>query len=146
MPAPQTYKNHTRFDPLFHFTVLPLLLINLGFSIYATIHSGHAFRHSHLWWIVMSVVFILMAGNARASALKAQDRIIRLEERLRLAAILPPSDHALIPQITEDQLIALRFAPDEELAALTHKTLTQGLEPKAIKQNIVNWRADYFRV
>jgi hypothetical protein len=146
MPTPQNYKNHTRFEPLFHFTVMPLLLINLGFSIYATIHAWPSYRHTHLWWIVMSFVLIFIAGVARGSALKAQDRIIRLEERLRLTALLPPSDAHLIPQLTERQLIALRFASDEELPALVHKTISQGLESKAIKQSIVNWRADHFRV
>lgn len=146
MPTPQTFKNHARFDPLFHFTTMPLLLLNLIFSIYITIHYWPAYRHTHLWLIVMAIVFIFIAGMARGSALKAQDRIIRLEEHLRLARVLPPSDAHLIPQLTEAQLIALRFAPDEELVALTHKTLTQGLEPKAIKQSIVNWRPDNFRV
>ncbi len=146
MPTPQNYKNHTRFDPPFHYVIIPILLLNFIFSIYIAIHSGHAYLHTHLWYIVMSFVFILMAGNARASALKAQDRIIRLEERLRLASILPASDSATIAQLTEAQLIALRFAPDEELAALAHKAVSQGLERKAIKKNIVNWRADNFRV
>lgn len=146
MPAPQTYKNHTRFDPPFHFFVLPTLLLNIIFSIYATIHHWPANPHRHLWWIVISLALFVMAGTLRGAALKAQDRIIRLEERLRLASILPASDHALIGQITEAQLIALRFAPDEELATLTHKAVTQGLEPKAIKQSIVNWRPDNFRV
>jgi hypothetical protein len=146
MPSPQSLKNHTRYDPPFHFVILPLLLLNLIFSIYITIHNWPAYRHTHLWWIVMAVVFILMAGRARSAALKAQDRIIRLEERLRLASLLPPADFAHIDELTIRQLIALRFASDAELPALVHKTLTQNLEPKTIKQNIVNWRADCDRV
>ena len=146
MSEPQSYKNHTRFDPLFHFTVMPLLLLNLGFSIYATIHSWPSFRHTHLWWIVMSFVFIFIAGVARTSALKAQDRIIRLEERQRLASLLSPDEAHLIPLLTERQLIALRFASDEELPALAHKAVTHSLDSKTIKQSIVNWRADHFRV
>jgi hypothetical protein len=146
MPSPQSLENHTRYDPPFHFVILPLLLLNLIFSIYVTIHNWPAYQHTHLWWIVMAVVFILMAGNARSAALRAQDRIIRLEERLRLAALLPAADLAHIDELTIRQLIALRFASDAELPALVHKTLTQNLEPKNIKQNIVNWRADYNRV
>jgi Family of unknown function (DUF6526) len=146
MPTPQTLKNHARFNPLFHFTILPLLVLNLIFSIYITIHRWPAYQHTHLWWIVMAVVFILMAGDARGSALKAQDRIIRLEERLRLAALLPPADRTHIDDLTTRQLIALRFASDAELPALAHTALTQRLEPKAIKQAIINWRADSERV
>jgi hypothetical protein len=88
----------------------------------------------------------MMAGVGRSQTLRAQDRIIRLEERLRLAALLPAEDRAHIDELSIKQLIALRFASDDELPALAHKTLTQNLEPKAIKQSIVNWRGDYYRV
>jgi hypothetical protein len=146
MPTQQNLKNHTRYDPPFHFVIIPLLLLNLIFSIYITIHNWPASKHLHFWGIVMAIVFIMMAGRARGSALKAQDRIIRLEERLRLAALLPAADLGHINELTVKQLIALRFASDAELPALVHKTLTQDMEPKAIKQAIVNWRPDNHRV
>jgi hypothetical protein len=146
MPAPQTLKNYVRYDPLFHFTIIPLLLLNLIFSIYITVHNWPGYKHTHLWWIVMALVFLLMAGCARESTLRAQNRIIRLEERLRLAMLLEPADRAHINDLTTHQLIALRFASDAELPALAHTALTQRLEPKAIKQSIVNWRADHERV
>jgi Family of unknown function (DUF6526) len=146
MPTPQTLKNHTRFHPPFHFVILPLLLLNLIFSIYATIHHWPLHAHLHLWWIVMSIVFFLMAGLGRGYAIKVQDRVIRLEERLRIAALLPAADRAYIDELSIKQLIALRFASDAELPALVHKTLTQNLEPKAIKESITTWRPDYHRV
>ena len=146
MPTTQNLKNHTRWYPLFHFFVLPMLLLNFIFSIYATIHAWPRYEHTHLWWIAMSVVFFVMAGIARGGAAKVQDRIIRLEERLRLAALLPAEDRAHIDELSVKQLIALRFASDAELPALVHRTLTQNLEPKAIKQSIVNWRPDNQRV
>jgi hypothetical protein len=146
MTAPQNLKNHARMDPLFHFVIAPLLLLNIIFSIYITVHDWPADPRLHLWWIVMAIVFLLMAGNYRGAALRAQDRIIRLEERLRLAALLPAADRAHIDELTIRQLIALRFASDAELPALVHQTLTQNLEPKAIKQAIVNWRPDHHRV
>lgn len=146
MAAPQSLKNHTRYDPLFHFAVIPLLLINLIFTIAATVHHWPDHRFLHLWLVVMAIVFFLIAGVARSSAIRAQNRIIRLEERLRLAALLAPADRAHIDELTTKQLVALRFASDAELPALVHKTLTQGLEPKAIKENIQNWRPDYERV
>jgi hypothetical protein len=146
MPTPQTYKNHTRFDPAYHFVLMPLLLLNFGFAIYKTIHDWPAHPHLNVWWIVMAFAFILLALKARSYAVKAQDRVIRLEEQLRLVSILPRSDHSVIARLTPAQLIALRFAPDEELAALALQAASQKLAPKAIKQSIVNWRADYHRI
>jgi hypothetical protein len=146
MPAPQSYKSHARWDPPFHFFVLPMLLLNFIFAIYSTIHHWPDDPRLHIWWILMALVAFVAAGTLRGAVLRAQDRLIRLEERLRLARILPPSEHASIAELTTNQLIGLRFAPDEELAALTHKTLSQNLDKKAIKQSIVNWRADNERV
>ena len=146
MPTPQSYKNHTRYHPPFHFVIIPLLIFNLIFSIYITVHNWPGYQHTHLWNIVMAIVFLLMAGNARESAMKAQDRVIRLEERLRLHALLPEADRAHINELTPRQLIALRFASDDELPELAHRALTKNMEPKAIKQAIVNWRADHHRI
>jgi Family of unknown function (DUF6526) len=146
MPTSQNLKNHTRFDPPFHFFILPMLLLNLIFSIYVTIHHWPEHWALNLWWIAMSVVFFVIAGRSRDRALVAQDRIIRLEERLRLHALLPAEDRAHINELSVKQLVALRFASDDELPALAHRALTQNLEPKAIKQSIVNWRGDYHRV
>jgi len=146
MPTSQNLKNHTRFDPAFHFFILPMLLLNLVFSIYVTIHHWPEHWALNLWWIAMSVVFFVIAGRARDRALVAQDRIIRLEERLRLHALLPAEDRAHINELSVKQLVALRFASDDELPALAHRALTQNLEPKAIKESIVNWRGDYHRV
>jgi hypothetical protein len=146
MPTPQTFKNHTRYYPLFHFVIIPLLLLNLIFAIYITVHNWPGYKHTHLWNIVMALVFFMIAGMARSSALKAQDRIIRLEERLRLQALLPAEDRAHIDELSVPQLIALRFASYAELPDLAHRALTKNLEPKAIKQAIVNWRPDNNRV
>lgn len=146
MPVAQNFKNHVRYRPLFHFVILPLLLLNLIFAIHATIHRWPQDRVLNLWWIVMSVVLILIADNGRDSAMKAQDRIIRLEERLRLTALLPADDRHRIGELSIRQLIALRFASDEELPALTHRTLENNLDPKAIKKSILHWRADDHRV
>jgi hypothetical protein len=146
MPTPQNLKNHARFKPSFHFFILPMLLLNFIFSIYVTIRHWPEHWALHLWWIAMSIVFFVMAGLSRDAALTVQDRVIRLEERLRLHALLPAEDRAHIDEFSVKQLIALRFASDDELPALAHRTLTQNLEPKAIKQSIVNWRGDYHRV
>ena len=146
MSAPQSFKNHGRLDPAFHFFVLPVLGLNFFFSIYATIHHWPEHHALHLWWIVVSTALLVLAFKTRVNDLKVQDRIIRLEENLRLASLLPPADLAHIRELDIKQIIALRFASDDELPALVRKTLTQNLEPKAIKESIVNWRGDYHRV
>jgi hypothetical protein len=145
MPEPQSYKNHTRLDPPYLFALIGLLL-NLVFAI--TYHVRHYPEHAYLslWWIIMSLVLIVIGLKTRTYALKAQDRVIRLEERLRLAALLPPTDLARSNALTESQLIALRFASDTELPALTKRTLDESLTQKQIKEAIVTWKPDNFRV
>jgi hypothetical protein len=146
MAQPQSFKNHARFDPAFHFFLLPLLLLNLIFAIYATIHAWPSFPHTHLWWIVMSIVFFVMAGLSRGYALKNQDRIIRLEEQLRLADLLPENQLGLIDALTIDQFVGLRFASDAEVATLAQRAVAEKLDRKQIKQSITNWRPDNQRI
>jgi hypothetical protein len=146
MPSVQSYKSHTRWDPLFHFFVMPLLLLNFIFSICEIIHRWPERRALFGWWIVMSIVLFVLAERSRVNALKAQDRVIRLEERLRLSALLSADDLALSHSLTESQLIGLRFASDEELPALVARALKEDLTQDQIKKAIVHWRPDYFRV
>lgn len=146
MPEPQNYKNHTRFDPLWHFFILPLLLLNLIFSITLTVYHWPIHWVLMLWQDMFSLVIFLAVGKARSHSLKAQDRIIRLEERLRYAALLPAD---LLPRsaaLTEAQIIGLRFASDAELPTLLKRTLDENLTQKQIKQSIQSWRPDYFRI
>ncbi len=146
MPAPQNFKNHTRFDPPWHFFILPMLLLNFIFAITATVRHWPDHHHLYPWWIVMSLVLFLAVGKARSHSLRVQDRLIRLEERLRLAALLPAAQLARSHALTESQLIGLRFASDAELPALVERTLVENLTQKQIKEAINNWRPDYFRV
>ena len=146
MDAPQSYKNHSRYDPPMHLFVMPVLLVNLGVSIWIAIHFRHEFPWLGHWSIVFSLALLILSFKSRINDLKLQNRLIRLEERLRLTSLLPSNQLAHINELTTSQLIALRFASDDEIPALVHKTLTQNLEPKAIKQNITNWRADNHRV
>jgi Family of unknown function (DUF6526) len=146
MAADQSFKNHARLDPPMHFFIFPVLIFNFFFSIYITIHHWPNERVLHLWWIVVSIALLMLATRCRVNDLKLQDRIIRLEERLRLTSLLPPQEAAHAHELTIPQLVALRFASDIEVPALVHKTLTQNLEPKTIKQSISNWRPDHHRV
>ena len=146
MPTPQSYAHHTRWDPPFHFFILPVFALAVIVAIiHAIMHINHHPLHS-----VMLVVFALAALVAifkiRLNALKVQDRLIRLEERLRLASILQEPLRSRIPELTESQLIGLRFASDAELPALVQRALTEKLSCSDIKKSIQTWRPDNFRV
>jgi Family of unknown function (DUF6526) len=139
----QSFANHTRFDPLFHFFLLPLGLAAIVSSVIRIIH--HPGIVSTLL-VVLAVGFVMIAFKARGYALRVQDRVIRLEERLRLAMLMPETERARIGELTESQLIALRFASDAELPGLAMRALNEGLTSKQIKSSIQSWRGDYFRV
>ena len=141
--TPQTYANHARFDPPFHFFLLPLGLAAIILSVIRIVtHPGIASTLG----VILAIGFVMIAAKARSYALKVQDRVIRLEERLRLATLLPEAAKPRIAELTESQLIALRFASDAELPALAMRALNEGLTSKQIKTSIQSWRADYFRV
>jgi hypothetical protein len=146
MPEPQTYRNHSRFDPIWHFFILPMLLVDIFFSIYVTIHHWPEHRALFGWWIVIAIVLFLAVGKARGHSLTAQDRIIRLEEKLRFATLLPPDLLARSQSLTVRQIIGLRFASDDELPGLVKRALDENLTEKQIKQAINTWRPDYLRV
>lgn len=146
MPAPQNYKNHARFDPLFHFFLAPVSILNV--VLLFIWHLRHRWFHPHLfmWAIFMSIVFMLAVTKIRLYALRNQDRIIRLEERLRYERLLPTDLLGRSADLSLPQIIALRFASDAELPELMKRTLTEGLVPKTIKQAIQSWRPDYDRI
>ena len=146
MPAQQSSSSHTRFDPLFHFFLGPIFLINLILTISVAIHDGRFHLGLHLWAILLALALLALTGMVRAYALKNQDRLIRLEERLRLTTLLPAADAPLIHSLTIRQFVALRFASDAELPTLARRALAETLTPKQIKQSIVTWRADYERI
>jgi len=147
MPAPpQNLKNHTRLDPPFHFFILGMLMANLILSAYITVRDWPIHSRSHLWWIAMSITFLMWGLKTRFYPLRVQDRLIRLEERLRFAALLSAADLEKTNSLTTPQLIALRFASDAELPRLVHRTLAENLTPKQIKQSIEAWRPDYARI
>lgn len=139
----QYLANHTRFDPPFHFFLLPLGLVAIVLSVIRIIHRpGIASTLA----VILAIGLVMIAFKARGYALKVQDRVIRLEERLRLAMLMPEAGRSRIGELTESQLIALRFASDEELPVLAMRALNEGLSSKQIKSSIGSWRGDYFRV
>ena len=141
---PQNLANHTKFDPPFHFVLLPVILVTL---ILAVIHLVRHYTEVTPWILLFLTVAVGLAGfKARIYALRVQDRLIRLEERLRLQGVLDEPLRSRIGELTESQLVALRFASDAECFGLVEKTLNQKLSNADIKKSVVNWRADYFRV
>ena len=141
--APQNYKNHARLDPLYHGFLVPVAAAAV---IVAIVNVIQAPGWASFFGVLTAAALAVAAFKVRVYPLKVQDRLIRLEERMRLATLLPEPWRARIGELTEGQLIALRFASDAEIPALVEKTLAGNLKPKEIKQSIVSWRADYFRV
>jgi hypothetical protein len=146
MPTPQTYKNHTRWDPPFHFFLMPVFLLNIvATSIWYWHHRYHHI-HSGPWAIVVSIALFVLLAKTRLYALQVQDRVIRLEEKHRLAALVSPSELIELDSLTTKQYVALRFASNAELPDLARRTIREKLAPKQIKEAIVSWRPDYDRV
>jgi Family of unknown function (DUF6526) len=142
--TPQTFANHTRWQPPIHYFVLPVMLINFFWAAVVFVKDPN--RNSG-WWIVVSLALLMLTFLVRLNPLKAQDRIIRLEEKLRYQQVLSP---ALLPQtsaLRTEQIIALRFAGDDELEELVGAVLAGKLTKSIeIKRAIKNWRGDTFRV
>jgi hypothetical protein len=141
--VPQTFENHTRFLPPYHYVAMPLLLINFLYELYAVIFH---FRWANVLGLMLAVGLVMLALTARMMANTVQDRVIRLEERLRMRALLPADLQSRIDEFTPKQLVALRFASDPELPALARKVLDDRIEDqKAIKKMISTWRPDDLR-
>jgi hypothetical protein len=141
--VPQTFANHTRLDPLFHFFVIPVFALSTLASIvlflwHPSLRAG--------WRFVLLAAGTVAVLRIRMYALRVQDRVIRLEERLRLATLVSEPWRSRIPELTEAQCIALRFACDAEAPAMVERALTQKLSRDDIKKSIRTWRPDYWRV
>jgi hypothetical protein len=147
---PQTLANHARWDPLFHFFVIPIFVLALILSLihfFAHITSSDLREHVHaVLLILLAAAFLILAFKERLYALKVQDRVIRLEEQLRLMRLLPEPLRSRIPELAEGQLCALRFASDAELPKLAERAMNEKLSRADIKKAIQTWRPDYWRV
>ncbi|HMF75701.1 MAG TPA: DUF6526 family protein [Bryobacteraceae bacterium] len=140
---PQTRENHTRLDPAYHYFLVPAYLLLLIWAVVDLVRDTTT--HAAIL-AALTLLALVLALKARTYSLKVQDRLIRLEERLRLSMLLSDSQRVRINELTEAQLIALRFAADAEAPALVARALNEGLKPKTIKALIQSWRGDYFRV
>jgi hypothetical protein len=139
----QSFDNHARIVPGFHFVTFGIFVINMFWSIYRVIRS---FSAESVVSLLLAVAFLLLFFYARIFAMTVQDRVIRLEMQMRLQQLLPADLHPRIGDFTVGQLIALRFACDEELPGLARKVLDERLDDrKAIKKMIKNWKPDFLR-
>ncbi len=141
--TPQDLKHHARFDPPYHFFLTWVFLANLIISI---VYAARHLCFYSIWLVVLSLAAFVALSKMRLYPLKVQDRIIRLEERLRLQALAPAAWHAQIFRLSENQLIGLRFAADDEVVELARQALEHNLNAKQIKERIKSWRPDHWRV
>lgn len=139
----QNYGNHARYEPLFHFVAGPILIVNMLAAIW---QLRHGISPASVLNAATAFALVLTAFFARFFALKAQDRIIRLEMRLRLRDVLPASQQGDIPRLRMNQIVALRFASDAELPALVAAALNENLGNRDIKKRITTWVPDESRV
>jgi hypothetical protein len=142
-PASQNLKNHGRFDPPYHFF---LAIVGLATVIISIVYAVHHTCFYSIWLVVVSVAAVIAILKLRSYPLKVQDRVIRLEERMRLQALAPTEWHTQIYRLTEGQLIGLRFAADDEVVELAKQALEHNLTRKQIKERIKDWRPDNWRV
>ncbi len=141
---PQTFATHRRWIPAWHFFALPVLLANV-FVLAARFWRDPRFVNG--WAVIVAIALVTGIFISRAMPLRAQDRIIRLEERIRLERVLPSDMRGRIGNLTPEQFIGLRFAPDDEVPDLTRRALNGELNTRAdIKRAIRNWRPDHMRV
>jgi hypothetical protein len=151
MREPQNFRNHGKIVPAFQYFLIPVLVLNLIYAGYRLFFTGW---HHNAWGVgaavlnlLMALALLVLASLARLFALGVQDRVIRLEERLRYQQLLPDDLNPRINEFTINQLVALRFASDTELPALARKVLEGNVtDRKTIKQMVQNWRADYQRI
>ena len=139
----QSYESHRRYVPGYHYVLSLILLGNLFFAG----RQAWRLRSSDSWiGLALAVGLLLMYWYVRAFAVTVQDRVIRLEELLRYDRLLPADIRPRAESLSRGQIVALRFAHDDELPDLVRRTLDEKLPPTSIKQAITTWRADHLRV
>lgn len=142
--ADQNFANHTKFVPLYHYIGVPMFVALLVWNVKQVINTPNMATAIGL---LTALLFGVLFALTRLFPLKVQDRLIRLEEHLRLMRVLPADLQPRIGELSVDQLVALRFASDAELPELVRRVLDQKITSrKAVKSEIKKWRPDMFRV
>jgi len=141
--AEQSFKSHRRYIPIYHFVALPILILNVVAQVLYFLKYHTPFK---LFMIVVALALAVIPFSLRTMIARVQDRVIRLEERLRLSNLLPAEMHAGINDLTAGQLVGLRFASDDEVATLAQRCMSGELtKSEQIKKEIKNWRPDNLR-
>jgi hypothetical protein len=143
MDKPQNLANHVRYDPPFHFLMVPVAVLTVLVVGYYLVRFPHWLG---AWLFIITVAAMVATFKIRLYALRVQDRVIRLEERLRLASLLQEPLRSRIGELTDAQFVGLRFASDEELPALVQRALDEKLSLADIKKAVTNWRPDHSRI
>ncbi len=144
MPKVQTYKSHRRFFWPYHFIVQPILAANFVFELAGFIDAPNGDTG---WALILATGLLLLAITARAMALTVQNRVIRLEEKLRLSSLMPPEERGRVDELRTGQLIGLRFASDSEVVELARRCLSGELKSSSdVKKVVKEWRPDHLRV
>lgn len=141
--APQTFANHRRLDPAYHFVAFALFMLVLVMSVIRLVRTPSL---DSFWELALSIGLMILLLKLRTYALHNQDRLIRLEETLRMEHLLPGAMRPRIAEMKPGQFVSLRFASDEELPLLVEQTLAEDLDREAIKKRIKVWRPDTFRI
>jgi uncharacterized membrane protein YdbT with pleckstrin-like domain len=139
----QDYASHGRTDPVFHRFLVPLSVLTI---IVATVNAVRHPGFNSAWLILVSLAAAVALFKMRLYSLKVQDRLIRLEERLRMQQVLSEPLRSRIPDLTVGQLVGLRFASDAELPVLVGRALSEKLSKDDLKKAVTSWQADHFRV
>lgn len=140
MATDQSFQTHRKFVPLYHYVALPILTVNVLVAAYYLVRAPGL---PSVWALLMGVALFLSALFARIFALAAQDRVIRLEERMRMRELLPEALRSRIHEFSREQIIGLRFASDGELPELAATVLRDNIQKRdAVKKMVKSWRAD----
>lgn len=141
--ASQNLSSHRRWYPLYHFVAAPILTLNLFLA------AWHAYRiptRWNMWYVVVAFGLVALTFAARVMALTVQDRLIRLEQRMRMQSILPAPIMARFGELSRRQIVGLRFAGNDELAGLVERCLSGELKnDEDVKKQIKNWQPDWIR-
>lgn len=144
MADSQRFENHTRWNPLYHFIAAPILLTYFILAIVALVRAPSG---TTAWGALFAFGLYIGVATGRTQALTVQNRLIRLEERLRLERLLPAEMRADIQLLGDKELVALRFASDAELPELVRRVRRgEFASPKEIKRAVTEWRPDTLRV